>query len=151
MENKKITVDNNSKNNIMKPSNIQTFTLPPSALKLFLGTMLGGKGMNNSQIKTTMDVLDKQLNNEKKSNTNDTSNNEKINDEKINDEKTNDEKTNDEQINDEKDISNNVLDSKKENTGIENMSTVKNDVLDSILKNNKEIGNLIGSLVSKSS
>ena len=129
MENKKITVDNNSKNSTMKPSNIQTFSLPPSALKLFLGTMLGGKGMNNDQIKTTMEVLDKQLNNEK----------------------TNDEKTNNEKTNDEKDISNNVLDSKKENTGIENMSTVKNDVLDSILKNNKEIGNLIGSLVSKSS
>ena len=135
MENKKITVDNNSKNNTIKPSNIQTFTLPPSALKLFLGAMLGGKGMNNDQIKTTMEVLDKQLNN------NDTSN----------DEKTNDEKTNDEKTNDEKDISNNVLDSKKENTGIENTSTVKNDVLDSILKNNKEIGNLISSLVSKSS
>ena len=141
MENKKITVDDNSKNNTMKPSNIQTFTLPPSALKLFLGAMLGGKGMNNDQIKTTMGVLDKQLNNEKKSNNNDTSN----------DEKTNDEKTNDEKTNDEKDISNNILDSKKENTEIENTGTVKNDVLDSILKNNKEIGNVISSLLSKSS
>jgi hypothetical protein len=113
----------------MKSSNVQTFTLPPSALKLFLGTMLGNKGMNNDQIKTTMEVLDKQLSNEKK------------NDEKISDEKTSD----------EKDISNNVLDSKKENVDIENTNTVKNNVLDSILENNKEIGNIIGSLISKSS
>ena len=171
MENKKITVNNNLKSNTLKPSSVQTFTLPPSALKLFLGTMLGSKGMNNAQINRTMETLEEQLNkkNDKikdlsknniedvsknniedvsKNNIEDASKNEiiDISTNKENDILTDMKEDNIKEDNIKKD---NIKENLSKNTTSTSIDTT-DSTLNSLLKN-KQINNILGSMLSKSS
>ena len=157
MENKKITVNNTLKSNTLKPSNVQTFNLPPSALKLFLGTMLGNNGMNSAQIKRTMETLDEQLNkkNDKikdlsKNNMEDVSKNEIID---ISTNKESNILTDIKEDNIKEDsIKEDSIkeDSIKENLSKNNSTIDTSDsTLNSLLKN-KQINNILGSMLSKS-